>query len=336
MIINFFFDNRIGGPHINIFKISKILKKKIIHVTIGKSNYSEINLINLRNISKFFYPFEIIINILQIIIHFRKYNCIFLSNSIYNIAPIISGAILGKKTYWYLLEEPNFFSKIIFFSINKLFKFEILTISKNICKELKIKNYKYFPPYICQKKIKIKKLNNRQLKIFSVGNINKVKNHFFAIKNLSKLKLNYKYKIIGSKINTQAHLYNYLKNYLVNNKLKKKVKFLGYKKQIEILKIINKFDIFLLPSITEGTPISLLEAMSLGKICVCSKVGDIPLIIKNNQNGFLINLNEKSFLKTIYKIKRMREKEIKKIQINAIKTINKNFSDKEIYSKILK
>ena len=43
-----------------------------------------------------------------------------------------------------------------------------------------------------------------------------------------------------------------------------------------------------------------------------------------------------SFLKTNYKIKRMREKEIKIIQINAIKTINENFSDKEIYSKILK
>ena len=76
--------------------------------------------------------------------------------------------------------------------------------------------------------------------------------------------------------------------------------------------------------------------MSLGKICVCSKVGDIPLIIKNNQNGFLIDLNEKSFLKTIYKINSMGEKEIKKMQINAIKTINKNFSDKKIYSKILK
>ena len=336
MIVNFFFDNRIGGPHINIFRISKILKKKIIHVTIGKSKYSKINLTNLRHISKIFYLFEIILNTLQIIIYFRKYNCIFLSNSIYNIAPIIAGGILGKKTYWYLLEEPNFFSRIIFFLINKLFKFETLSISKNICKKLKIKNYKYFPPFIHPKKNKIKKFNYKQLKIFSLGNINKVKNHFFAIKNLSKLQLNYKYQIIGSKINTQISLYNDLNKYLTKKKLKNKINLLGYKNQIDVLKIINKSDIFIMPSITEGTPISLLEAMSSGKICVCSKVGDIPLIIKNNLNGFLINLNEKSFLETIYKIHSMKRKEIKKIQINAIKTINKNFSNKKLYSKILK
>ena len=68
MIINFFFDNRIGGPHINIFKIAnKFEKKKILHVTVGKSNFAKFNLINLRFLSKLLYPVEVIINVFQII-----------------------------------------------------------------------------------------------------------------------------------------------------------------------------------------------------------------------------------------------------------------------------
>ena len=50
----------------------------------------------------------------------------------------------------------------------------------------------------------------------------------------------------------------------------------------------TKNDIFLLQSLTEGCPISLLEAMSFGKICICSKVGDIPIIIEDGFDGFLL------------------------------------------------
>ena len=63
MIVNFFFDNRIGGPHINIFRIFRSIKNtKITNVTIGKSKFGKINLINLRSFHKILYPLEIIMS----------------------------------------------------------------------------------------------------------------------------------------------------------------------------------------------------------------------------------------------------------------------------------
>ena len=337
MIVNFFFDNRIGGPHINIFRIFRSIKNtKITNVTIGKSKFGKINLINLRSFHKILYPLEIIINTIQIIYLFRYKKCVFISNSILNIAPIIAGSILGKKTYWYLLEEPNFFTKILFKFNYFFFKFTVLSISKKICINLNIKNYIYFPPYIkIKSKIKMKKINKKKLNIFSLGNINKVKNHYFAVDCLSNYKKQFNYTIIGAKINTQLKLYQSIKKLITDKKLNN-IKLVGFKKQNTITNIIKSNDIFLLPSKTEGCPVSLIESMSMGKICICSKVGDIPMIIKSGFNGFLIDLNKKSLLRILNKIQKLNHKKLEKIQREAIFTIKNKFSNKKLYSDILK
>jgi len=46
-------------------------------------------------------------------------------------------------------------------------------------------------------------------------------------------------------------------------------------------------DIYLLSSLSEGTSITLLEALSIGKACVVTDAGGNPEIIINNENGFV-------------------------------------------------
>jgi len=53
-------------------------------------------------------------------------------------------------------------------------------------------------------------------------------------------------------------------------------------------KYLKAFDVFALPSIKEGFPYVLLEAMSAGLPVVSSLVGGTPEIIKNGEDGFLI------------------------------------------------
>jgi len=46
-------------------------------------------------------------------------------------------------------------------------------------------------------------------------------------------------------------------------------------------------DVFVLPSTYEVFPLALLEAMSTGKPVIASRIGGIPKIVRNGENGFL-------------------------------------------------
>jgi len=60
------------------------------------------------------------------------------------------------------------------------------------------------------------------------------------------------------------------------------IEFLGEKPHNEAMGIVNKSDIFTLPSYTEGFPNVILEAMYLGKAIVATDVGAIPEMLGNN------------------------------------------------------
>ena len=54
-------------------------------------------------------------------------------------------------------------------------------------------------------------------------------------------------------------------------------------------RLLKAFDIFVLPSLKEGWPYTLLEAAQAGLPIVATKVGGLPEIIQNGQNGLLVN-----------------------------------------------
>jgi glycosyltransferase involved in cell wall biosynthesis len=67
------------------------------------------------------------------------------------------------------------------------------------------------------------------------------------------------------------------------------VEFLGWISSTDKAIALNSSDVYILPSYTEGLPISILESMSYGKAIISTNVGGIPEIVKNNENGLLIN-----------------------------------------------
>lgn len=68
--------------------------------------------------------------------------------------------------------------------------------------------------------------------------------------------------------------------------LEKSVLFLGH--QENVYPILNNTDIFILPSSFEGVPMSLIEAMGCALPIISTKVGGIPDMIDNGQNGILV------------------------------------------------
>lgn len=56
----------------------------------------------------------------------------------------------------------------------------------------------------------------------------------------------------------------------------------------DVAELLHGFDVFALPSLAEGTPVSLLEAMACGLPSVCSNVGGIPEVVVDGVHGLLV------------------------------------------------
>ncbi len=66
--------------------------------------------------------------------------------------------------------------------------------------------------------------------------------------------------------------------------------FVGRKTQQEVYEIFikKKVNLFINVSTTEGIPVSIMEALSFGVPTIATKVGGVPEIIEDGENGFLL------------------------------------------------
>ncbi len=57
----------------------------------------------------------------------------------------------------------------------------------------------------------------------------------------------------------------------------------------ELLELLSRADVLVLPSYREGLPLVLLEAMAVGCIPIASNVGGIPEVVSHEDNGILVS-----------------------------------------------
>jgi glycosyltransferase involved in cell wall biosynthesis len=62
--------------------------------------------------------------------------------------------------------------------------------------------------------------------------------------------------------------------------------FLGY--QEEVAPFYAAFDALVLPSSNEGTPVSAIEALAAGRPVVATRVGGVPDVVAEGEDGFLV------------------------------------------------
>jgi len=106
-------------------------------------------------------------------------------------------------------------------------------------------------------------------------------------------------------------------------------------------KYIQLADIFVLPTNYEGVPVVIIDALSYGKPVVSSNVGGISEIVLNDQNGFVIENDDKLFAEKISYI--LENKDVyqqfskKSIEIfNERLTIEKMVNEhSQLYQKII-
>jgi glycosyltransferase involved in cell wall biosynthesis len=76
----------------------------------------------------------------------------------------------------------------------------------------------------------------------------------------------------------------------------KNVKYLGFVSDAQLLDLYTKNDLFILPTLFEGMPTVVLEAMSYSLPIIVTEVGATSELV-NSSNGFLIKKNDVKALK---------------------------------------
>lgn len=121
--------------------------------------------------------------------------------------------------------------------------------------------------------------------------------------------------------------------------LEESVKLMGYTD--DVYAVLKSFDLFVLPSRYEGIPYVILEAMSLGIPLISTDVGGISEVIRNGENGLLIQKeNSGALSENIIRLMenedlRKRLKENARSDYEKFYNIKKTVGDIEaIYSRI--
>lgn len=89
-------------------------------------------------------------------------------------------------------------------------------------------------------------------------------------------------------------------------------------------------DYLVLPSVTEGSPKVILEAMSRGCIPIATKVGGIPRIINDQNNGFLVNTERPEEIVAIVKSLYGSKNKLKRLSDACVQFAEEHTLDKEV------
>lgn len=127
----------------------------------------------------------------------------------------------------------------------------------------------------------------------SVGELNRNKNHEIVIRALSMLDTNDNlyYIIAGT-----GPLKDHLQSLIEESGLSSRIQLLGYR--TDIIELLKISDCFVFPSLREGLPVALMEAITCGLFIVCSNIRGNTDLVEGNMTGYLLfqNTNMNSLL----------------------------------------
>jgi len=212
------------------------------------------------------------------------------------------GDFYGNK-YWKKENCINFFR----FYLGKFIlrrATSVRAVSERIKKSIEFflkKDTKIFKnPILSEEKKQIVGENNLRKKypnnfpiILAVGNLVPVKNHKMLIEVFSEIKKDFpeaKLIIVGD-----GHLLKSLQLTALSFKLENDVELAGHKDNLS--DYYSSADIFIHPSLNEGWGRAVVEAATFGLPIIMSDVGLAGELIKNNESGLVVPVNDKEALK---------------------------------------
>lgn len=191
-------------------------------------------------------------------------------------------------------------------------------------------------------KLQIKKtfgIKENELIAGTVGRLTEEKGHIYLIKAfaiITSVNPDIKLLIIG-----EGPLKKDLESQVKNLDLEGKVIFAGFRSEVQ--KMLSIMDIFVLPSLDEGMPIALLEAMAAKLPAVVTNVGGVPRIIKNGYSGIAVEPKNVLMLSAAVGNLLKDKKRCEYLSQNAFNTVKEVYSARkmiqnylDVYGSVLK
>lgn len=174
-----------------------------------------------------------------------------------------------------------------------------------------------------------------------IANLRRVKGHRYMFEALRDLHSRIKDVKIKLLVVGEGKLKRQLGDLADRLKIKDSVVFCGFRDDIP--EVLRAIDILVLPSLWEGFPVSVLEAMASGLPVVASDVGGVSEVVQNGRNGVLVRPADYRHLSTaLYNLIREPERILRlgaegKKLVGEKFTLKKMIEDTEdIYDKLLR
>lgn len=172
--------------------------------------------------------------------------------------------------------------------------------------------------------------NKKSFTMMTAGAVNvKYKGQEYVIKAISELRkkdgVNIKYYLAGKGDNSRLCRIAKRRNVSEN------IVFLGMLSKEELANLMRSTDIYIQPSLQEGLPRSLIEAMSHGCVCLGAKTAGIPELLQNGQlfnrksSKAIINSIQANLGRDLNIISRENTQVAKKYRKESLDKIRKNF-----------
>lgn len=171
-------------------------------------------------------------------------------------------------------------------------------------------------------------------KIVCLANLRPQKNINFLLQIASKVTKSYNnhtFHVVGKHFNDnyQNELFTNLKTLNLQDKV------FFYDNVSDVKNVLKQANIAVLTSVSEGLPLAILEYGIVGLPIVSTNVGDVVEVIKDNENGFLVESN--NLIEFIEKLEFLIENSSlrNKFSDGIKQTIEEKFSEETIITKYL-
>jgi glycosyltransferase involved in cell wall biosynthesis len=171
-------------------------------------------------------------------------------------------------------------------------------------------------------------------RIVCLANLRVQKDHFLLLEVAKKMQLtnpDWTFHLVGKDF--QDDYSKQIQSLIIEHHLEKNVFLYGTKQDIK--NILDQTTIAILTSQSEGLPMAILEYGWHKKAVVVTNVGEIPSLVQNGRNGFLILANqEQLFYEAVMKL--IENDTMRKYFGNALyKTVLENYSEEIVLKKYL-